>query len=276
MAAFVDLSDFLATATGANTEFITSFTAARVAGLAPAAPVAGRWTSLWLYDGNPGAGVAAPAGPAVPTRATAGALGQANPTGGRQKWLTYASMQVISIGMGLLYDRLLTCGGIVGNVTTPQTVGGALTRNTGGVGNKIYLEIQSIIGTTQTTVSASYTNSDGTPGRTTPTTTIGATGFREVTRAIELPLQSGDVGVQSVETVTFTGTTGTAGDVAVVIAKPILALPCTALGSGGDVSLLAKGRGPIAIEDNACLALLWMPGSTTTPEICSTYFFVEK
>lgn len=278
MAALTDISDLINRATGGNSgtpENVFFHKQARVAGAAAPSTVSGRPASLWRYDGSTGPG-AAPTAVAVPTNATAGALPFTNPGGGREKHLIQAWATGLVAGTLILYDRLLHQGERVGNVATAQTVGGTLTRNTDGIGNLIWLEIYTIIGTTATTVTASYTNTTPTGGRTTTAVGIGATNFREVTRCIFLPLQAGDVGVRSVETFTLAATTGTAGAMGITIAKPLAYLGVGAPGAAGWRDFTTGMPGIPVVEANACLSLLWMPGTTTAPEIFGGYSFVEK
>jgi hypothetical protein len=276
MAAFADLSELVNRATGGNNgnpECLFPWKDSRVAGAAAVSTVAGRLTSLWQYDGQP-AGGSAPGAVAAPTRATAGAIGQANPGGGRQKWLTYACALSNQGGALQLYDRLLHISSLSGTVATAQTVGGALTRSTGGAGNEIWVEIYSQIGSSAVGVTASYTNQAGTSGRTTQATAIGSTGFREAQRVIKLPLQAGDTGVQAVASVTLAGTTGTAGDFGITIARPIALVPTPSISVAGQVTAL-DGL-PVEIPTDACLAWLWYPLSTGSPQVHAQLSMVER
>jgi hypothetical protein len=127
-------------------------------------------------------------------------------------------------GAIILVDRLSHQGGLSGTSTAAQTTNlptAALTRYTGGDGVMIGLQIYTQIGATSTTVSASYTNQAGTPGRTTPLAAFGNSGYREALRVIQLPLAAGDTGVRAVASVTVTATTGTAGAFGVVLFKPL-------------------------------------------------------
>lgn len=83
------------------------------------------------------------------------------------------------------------------------------------------IEIYTQIGTTGTTVTASYSNQAGTSGRATPAIAIGTNNSREPGRFFPLPLQSGDTSVKSVETATLAGTTGTAGLFGVTLYRPL-------------------------------------------------------
>jgi hypothetical protein len=223
------------------------------------APVVGQFTSLWLYEGCPSGG-AAPGSVRIPTNATVGAHPLANPGGGRQLWLTAVEAAFNFPGVLLGYDRLLDDSGLSATVTTAQTVGGTLTRSTGGAGNQIAIEIFALIGTTATTVTASYTNQDGTAGRTTLATAIGGTGAREAQRLIFLPLADGDTGVRSVESITLAASTGTAGDIGVLIIKPLATLGLNAAGAGTQDYISGIPRLP-EIDSGACIAWAILPAT---------------
>lgn len=277
MTALSDLSDIINRCTGGNSgspENIFFYKDARVAGAAAAATVAGRITSLWQYDGQPSAG-AAPGAVTAPTNATAGALKQTNPGGARQKWLLGATAAPLAAGTLILYDRLLHISGLSGTTTTAQTVGGTLTRNTGGAGNQIWVEVYTQIGASSTTITASYTNQSGTSGKTTAATAFGNTGFREAQRIIALPLASGDTGVQAVASVTVLATTGTAGNFGVTVARPLLVMPVGVLGVGTIRDLIAGLPGILEVDTNACLAWAWLANGTSAPQIMGSVHMIE-
>ena len=159
-------------------------------------------------------------------------------------------------------DLLNVSGGLSGIVTTEQTTNlptAALTRHTGGDGVFIGIVIYTAIGTTATTISVRYTNQAGTANRVSTVTTFGGTGFREVGRLIQIPLQAGDTGVRSVEGVTLTASTGTAGNFGVCLFKPLMGfsldsttgtMPIDAVSSGGMIGSMAE------FDDDACLTFM--------------------
>jgi hypothetical protein len=166
-------------------------------------------------------------------------------------------------GIGLiLVDLLVQQGGLSGTITTGQTTNlptSVLPRYTGGTGVMIGLVIYSLVGTTLTTITVSYTNELGTSGRTSTATSFGSTSFREVGALIQIPLQVGDLGVRSVQSVTLAGTTGIAGDFGVVLYKPLAMMPLNdfqgahivdAISTGGFTGALAQA------EANACISIL--------------------
>jgi hypothetical protein len=137
------------------------------------------------------------------------------------------------------------------------------------------VEIYTVIGTTARTITASYTNQAGTSGRTTIAANIGATGFREETRAIFLPLASGDTGVQAVASVTLSGTTGTAGNFGVTVLQPRAYLAIGAPGAAGWRDFVTGMPGIPAFSGAACPAPVWYPTTTTVPEFFGGYSTVE-
>lgn len=276
--AITDLSDLISLMSGGGTaapQNIWFFKSARVGGAAAAATIAGRPCSLWRYDGAPAAG-AAPTTVAAPTNATTGALPLTSPGGGRSLYPVQFWATCLVGGTLILYDRLLHIGSLSGTVTTAQTVGGTLTRNTGGAGNFAMVEIYTQIGTTATTVTMSYTDDGGTSGNTSAAVAIGGTGFREAQRAIYLPLAAGDKGIQAVASITLAATTGTAGNIGVTVGKPIAYAGVGAAGAPGWRDFTTGLPGLPTIGDDACLALLWLPVGTTAPEITGGLGVVEK
>jgi len=277
MAAITDLSDLINRSTGGangTPQNVFYYKAPRVAGVAATAPITGRMASLWRYDGNPSGG-ATPTTVVAPTNATQGALPFVNAGGSRESWMTQAFAASNATGMFILYDRLLHMGGLSGTVTTAQTVGGTLTRNTSGSGNFAFLEINTAVGTTSVTATMNYTDDLGNTGNVSTGVQIGATGFREVSRAIMLTLAAGDTGIQAIDSITLSATTGTAGDFGVVIGKPIAYLSVGQSGAAGWRDFVTGLPSIPKIEANSCLSLLFVAGGTTVPELFGGYSIVE-
>jgi len=282
MAALTDLSDLINRGTGGNNgtpETPFYFKVNRIAGAAATAPIAGRMASLWRYDGMPGGG-AIPTTGAIPTRTTQGALPYTAAGGGREKFALTVGLSSSVAGVFTLYDRLFHIGGLSGTVTTAQTVQGstptpAITRNTGGVGNVVFVEIYTLIGTSSQTITMNYTNQAGTTGRISTAVAIGGTNNREATRVIMLPLQGADTGVRAVESVTLSGSTGTAGEFGVVIARPFpqLAVPTPGMAVIRDWT---TGLPMPPDVNNMCLSLLFFPASAAAPDVYGGFSFVEK
>lgn len=179
--------------------------------------------------------------------------------------LTDSSSATARGGALMLVDRLSHQGGLsaaTGGAQTTNLPTAALTRYTSGVGVMMALEVYGQLGATLTTFTVSYTNTDGTPGRTSPATAIGNTNNREAMRLIQIPLQGGDVGVQSVESVTLAATTGTAGTLGVTLYKPLFVVPFGAVDPLSIDMLFNLGQLP-EIDQDACLSWVAIPPTVT-------------
>ena len=281
MPALADLSALINRQSGGNNgnpENVFFHKVPRVAGAAATAAIGGRGCSLWTYDGMP-AGGAVPTSAAIPNNTTQGALPFTAATGGRDKHLIGAHITTTIAGLYLLYDRLFHIGGLSGTSTADQTIQNvppspALTRNTGGAGNIVFFEIYTAIGTTSATLTMTYTNQAGTGSRT-ATINIGATNFREVTRAQRIPLASGDTGVRAVEKIALSTTTGTAGNFGITIAQPLAWIPVSGWGSGWRDYTTGLPGIPV-IDPAACLSLLFIPSATAAPEVWGCFGTVEN
>lgn len=176
-----------------------------------------------------------------------------------------ASLNLASTNqMVMVVDRLSHQGGLSGTTTGAQTTNlptAALTRYTSGAGVFIGLEVYTSVGTTATTVTASYTNQAGTSGQTTQATPFGGVGFNAAGSLFMLPLQAGDTGVQSVQSVTLAASTLTAGNFGVTLFKPLAMFHTVVAGLEGYGTntyncLIGGGSQMEAIQPGACLSLL--------------------
>lgn len=202
------------------------------------------WKDLWKNRGIPGEGTI-PGTVAAPTSSTAGAIPFTNAGGGRTKFAVQATAWAAETsGTALmLYDRLLHIGGLSNTSSASQTVGGTITRNTGGVGNEIWLVLEGSSSTPKD-CTITYTNQAGTGSRSTTLEVFNLVNSADT--LYRFPLQAGDYGVQSVQSMQFANTVGT-NTSAIVIARPLMML-----GSRGKP--LIEPPWPV-IDDNACLAL---------------------
>ncbi len=220
----------------------------------------------------------APTASVVPTSATTGALPFVNaavPALG----MVGARASAAIPGCYMLYDRLVHQAGLSATVTTAQTTNlptAALTRYTDGAGVMLGLTIWTVIGTTGTTVTATYTNQDGTGSRVTKAVAFGATSFREAGRMILLPLQEGDTGVRSVQSVTVLASTVTAGNFGVTLFKPLAAIIVPEMGQNAVIDLVSgnMGGGLPEIVDSACLSFVAM-SSAAVGHVTGTLLLTE-
>lgn len=160
----------------------------------------------------------------------------------------------------LAFELLNHSGGLSGVVTTEQTTNlptAALTRHTSGEGVMMALVVYTVIGLSAVTVSVSYTNQAGTPGRVSPAVQIGGNSFREAGAVILLPVEGADSGVRSVESVTLSGTTGTAGNFGVILFKPLALFDCNDASTTHNFDAVYRGfAGSFAeFDDDACVSI---------------------
>lgn len=234
----------------------------------------GQWGSNWRVQPQ--------VTPAIPTtsvaldRTTSGALGQFNGASGK---LVIGRIDLawnhIGGGAVLIYDRLNQSGALDATVTSAQTTNlptAALGRYTTGDGVWIALEAWTNLGATLTTVTVSYTNQAGTAGRTTETIAFGNNN-NPAERFLILPLQAGDTGCRSVQSVTVLATTGTAGNFGVVLFKPIVTLP----GSSAHASWSFPYDLPFVEEiiDDACIAVGGYNGIANANQIQMNLWLAE-
>ncbi len=130
-----------------------------------------------------------------------------------------------SFGSALLCDRLWHNGGISATSTSPQAITSPtwpardINGSSNGEGVLLALEISSITGAGNPTITISYTNSAGTPGRTSTNiiATVASTGAGA---CYLMSLDSGDLGVRSVQSITLSAT-WTTGTLNIVAYRPI-------------------------------------------------------
>ena len=121
-------------------------------------------------------------------------------------------------------------------------------------------------------MTASYTNSDGTSGRT--ATLVGGTPASvPANRCYRLALQGDDVGVQWVQSVTLGTSTGTAGNFGVTLRKSIDAFQMTSANIGGTWGYAETGLP--SIPDDACIEMLMNSTSTSTGNIFGSAVFIQ-
>lgn len=208
---------------------------------------------------------AAPTTAVVPTNTTAGGIQHQN-GGSGQLWVLGGNTTMGSTGgtvedwqgLAVVVDRLSHQGGLSGNVIGAQTTNlptAALTRYTSGEGVMLGLSIYTIVGSGGVDATAVYTNSAGTGSRVTSVVEFGNQN-RQGGRMVLLPLQAGDTGVRSVQSVSLSGATGLAGNFGVVLFKPLYFVFRGSRSSGDFVTGYTGGGIPEVLE-NACVNVLY-------------------
>jgi hypothetical protein len=195
----------------------------------------GQWLTLWDRPGYPQAALWDTTLPGVALTAPVfGQLGFLNPPSGNAYLARFTAvaqrLNVLGTGSVMLVDRLWHNGGFTITSTSPQTVNSVAfpPRDENGSSNGVGVLLALMVNTTPTaggppTVAVSYTNSNGVAGRT-AVNIHPAIAVSNPDHVMPLSLDAGDVGVQSVQSLTFTSA-WSAGVVALVAYRPILFMP---------------------------------------------------
>jgi len=224
-------------------------------------------TRFSVFDkaGNPAAGTLALTTAltgVVPTDATAGypvinAFGGSN-TG----YLTRVQFNSSVVQRLELWDRLFGINVSLAALATTTLAGASsyLGRTPDGTANgtRLFAEFTTAAAAAST-ITVTYTNQAGVAARSTGAS-ASVSGFT-VNRLLELPLQAGDSGVQSIQTVVVGGTAGT-GAVNIQVLRPLWSNRVP-VANGGDIHGLDKTGMPVVYADSA-LYLTCVPDSTST------------
>lgn len=160
--------------------------------------------------------------------------------------------------------------GISNNTTAAQTLTGTPTlRYANGAGCRLFWAQRTTAGATAQNISISYSNTVPTSGRTLPVTVamtasaiashISHSGTAANNYGPFLPLASGDTGVSTVASVTFSAAnTGTG---ALCLARPIVTIPLATASVSSERDLLNQLPSLPRIIDGACLVWLYFAGN---------------
>lgn len=190
------------------------------------------WITSWYGTGYPPAATAYAGGLTGQALTTSTAkIPFTNPPAGQNSYLGRVNRLGSNRGNPfnlMLIDRMWENSGLNRTLTTAQTFTSAawpardLDQSTNGRGVYVALEVSTTVsgGTTAPAVTMSYTNSAGTSGRT--GTVISSRLNPPQGQFFPFTLAAGDVGVRSVQSVTFSVSWGTAGVLHLVAYRPIV------------------------------------------------------
>jgi len=242
------------------------------------ATVAGTWCDLSYSPGNPPANFYATEPLVAATLSATKGIDNGGSVTPKKKYfkklLVYSPSTAFQSCSLLLCDYLLYYPFIDGDSTDTQALDNTVTlpRSTTGSGIRAILVAQGgYVGGAQ--FSITYTNQDGTSGRTSPlvtsnTATFAATLLTGGTAAGNsgpfIPLQAGDYGIRSVQSITFSSANG--GISALVLVKPIAEIPITEVTAtfvtpSEQANFLQEFNGA-QIEDGAYLNFLCLPNGS--------------
>jgi hypothetical protein len=243
--------------------------------------VAGNEASLWRGVGFPAQG-AIPTVSAICNNTLLGALPLATRTGTQDRIIS--SLDYLNSVAGntlLIEDRLAHMGGLVGNVTTAQTVNVNLHNNlavnniSARIGNANYSEVEwylewyTATGATISTPTAQVTFHDGTTGSVN-IWVLGATALPATvaaSRRYKLVPTNGKH-IRSVESVSLSASTGTAGNFGVTAVRRLTRILCV-VGLRLEIMDWQAVNAP-EIQDEACVTISQLCIGTTTNAINGT------
>lgn len=241
-----------------------------------ATTVAAQWHTLFDRAGNPGAGnltIGNTTNGVVPTGATAGFPPLRAFSGGAEGVIHSIAFSNTVASRFRLMDRLFHAGSFLTTPAAPTTytltsIPDATARMPDGigVGNEIWVEINTAVAASAVTVQVGYTSSDGTTGRLS-SVSASLSGF--ITgRLVQLGLQAGDVGVRQITSVIVGGSAAATGSFNVILARQIYNGMRVPVAGGGDVHGFDK-TGLRRVYDSSALWPIVAPDSTSSgvPEI---------
>ena len=239
---------------------------------------AGQFHSLWRATGQPGQG-AIPTAAAVCTNALTGAMTFTQQVDPSTSYLAHMEAACSNSSVTLeVYDRLMHMGGLVGNVTTAQTVTG-MDLNGVTASNMVarrgaddfsevtwWLEWYTDTGTTAATATVGVTYNDGTTGSLTGIS-LAATRRASFMQNLNglIPAASSGKYIRAVNTVTLSVSTGTAGNFGVTATHKVGGLLCPVANIKWSADWASLPLHQAA--NSACLYLVTMPGTTSTGTI---------
>ena len=251
---------------------------------ATTAHTAGLWYSLFRGGGNPPADTILGTGTNLAfqslTDATTNATGI--PHGGNvggYKHLLNAAAQTAAATTAPCVLMLVDLLGFY-NITSVTTTGAqtlnntvTLPRYTDGAGVQAFITPSTVTGAATPNISIGYTNSAGTASRATPATLPIGNTAAAVTSIVYsgtgagkfgpfMPLQAGDAGIRSVQSINLSASY-VSGVLNLVLCKPLLTLPITTLGVTAERDLVNQFASMPKVYDGACLAWLMLAGAAT-------------
>ena len=251
---------------------------------ATTAQTAGLWYSLQRGGGNPSADTILGTGTNLAFQAlsdavaTAGGIRHGDDVGGFKHLLNAAAQTAAATTAPcvlMLVDLLgfypITTVTTTGAQTLNNTV--TLPRYTTGAGVQAFLTPSTVMGAATPNLSIGYTNSAAVSGKATPATLPIGNTAAAVTSIVYsgtgtgkfgpfMPLQAGDAGISSVQSVTLSASY-VSGVLNLVLCKPLMTLPITTLGVTAERDLVNQFMAMPKIYDGACLAWIMLAGAAT-------------
>lgn len=237
--------------------------------------VAGQYYSLWRATGQPGQG-AIPAAAAICINTLLGGMNFSQQTLPATSYGAWAQAVCSNAAVTIeIHDRLMHMGGLLGNITTSQTVNLDVHTNvasnnlTERIGDSNYSYIQWFMewytdtGATASNATINVTYNDGTSGN---LTVVAVGGTLRAGRMIALNglVPSADSGkfIRDINTVILSASTGTAGNFGFTATRPRMTIPLNVANKTEIYDWAALGLPEIYNE--SCLWPIELCTTTTT------------
>lgn len=247
-----------------------------------ATEAAGQWYSFAKDAGFPGAW--SPGTPGINGRNTDGtqaadfgSLNIGNASTGVW-YLRDANVASTVIGQFNLFDVLWVNTGLTVTTTTAQSItqptlpprDGNGSTNGVGVQAGIIVTTATTNGSAVTNTTLSYTNSEGTAGRTATMASFPQTAV--IGTFVPFLLQAGDKGIRSIQSITL-GTSYVAGAISLICYNALLSNSIVLANVGG---LADPKHLDLRIYDGHCLLPFWFASATTAVTINGNVYFINK
>lgn len=234
--------------------------------------------SFFYTSGRPGAATAPSPGTAGAALTTyAGQIPFTDPPSGNT-YLARLAASCSVAGTLLLVDRLWHNSGVVVTTTTAQTINSATfpardsNGSTNGAGVLVGIEVSTattnVGAVTNTTMS--YTDSDGNSGATATIASFPATAVAGT--FVPFLLAAGDVGVQSIQSVTL-GTSYGGGAIHLVAYRILARLELPVANAGSSIDALTGGF--VRLYNDTVPFLLWLPTATTAATLSGQVIYTQ-
>lgn len=173
----------------------------------------------------------------------------------------------------MLVDMLGCYPRIATNDSSSQALNNTLTlpRYATGAGVRPFLSVGAVPGANARTITLSYTNAASVAGRGLAATVsaqasaivghIEHSGTGANSYGPFLPLQGGDTGVQSVQSLKYSAASASAGTVDLILCKPIATIPLISQYTASERDLMNQVPSLPRIEDGACLNFILFTGA---------------
>ena len=241
----------------------------------------GRPCSTWRATGVPAQGAIPTTTPAVPTRATTGALPLTDQTAPRESYLAELDVACsASNSTGIeIHDRIAHNGGLVLNVTTLQTITGydltTLAPSADRVGDANYsdlqwwLEVYTDGGATASNATINVTYHDGTTGNLNVQAVGGTLRVGNMLPLTPLiPAANQGQFIRGVNSVILSASTGTAGNFGFTCTRPRTSLPLPVANENGYADWVRLGFP--SLPNDSCLVTVVLPNSGASGTIRGT------